>query len=443
MDTFELAKAAVEEARKSKQEPGKTPLYVGAVASRDGQLIASAHRGELAPGEHAEYTLLERKLADQTLAGATIFASLEPCTKRGEGKVPCAHRLMERRVSRVVIGTLDPNPDIRGKGILELRQSGIAVEFFPNELVSQLEELNRDFFRLQRAGAAPPPMTPALMLALSSRPLDHWYRSLNSTYFHRNFERRASDVCLHLVEVIGSLSLLASDKTKPGVDKEAQVPKALAWWFALCGKVGIRSVEAMLWDKFPGHCPYCQLPKHEPDRCIELKAKHTGPAWETLARLGAQTARPTRIGGWQRMFNDIYPVNQGDSYGPPFARLYEELAELAEAVRVFTSVPGYFLSEASDVFAWLMKIQNLIDDKAGRRGSARGMELEKRMCKAYPDSCVDCGRIVCACPPILASTIGRIAHEVPGGKGTYEPTGRFMTPDKASEEFGPRSISVD
>jgi hypothetical protein len=49
------------------------------------------------------------------------------------------------------------------------------------------------------------------------------------------------------------------------------------------------------------------------------------------------------------------------------ARLYEELAELAEAVRVFPSVPGYFLSEASDVFAWLMKVQNIIDEKGGRR----------------------------------------------------------------------------
>jgi NTP pyrophosphatase (non-canonical NTP hydrolase) len=137
------------------------------------------------------------------------------------------------------------------------------------------------------------------------------------------------------------------------------------------------------------------------------------------------------------MFNDIYPVNQGDQYGAAFARLYEELAELAEAVRVFPSVPGYFLSEAADVFAWLMKVQNVIDEKAGRRRERRGAALEGSFAKAYPDACNDCGRRVCSCPPILASTVGRIAHEVPTGRGSYEPTGRFMTPDRAAEAFGP------
>jgi len=137
------------------------------------------------------------------------------------------------------------------------------------------------------------------------------------------------------------------------------------------------------------------------------------------------------------MFNDIYPVNQGDQYGPAFARLYEELAELAEAVRVFPSVPGYFLSEAADVFAWLMKVQNIIDEKAGRRKEVRGTVIEESFAKLYPDACTDCGRLVCSCPPILASTIGRIAHEVPAGRGSYEPQGRFMTPDKAAQEFGP------
>jgi NTP pyrophosphatase (non-canonical NTP hydrolase) len=336
-----------------------------------------------------------------------------------------------------VIGTLDPNPDIRGLGILALRQANIAVEFFPDVLTTQLEELNRDFFRLQRAGTAPPLLTTEFLRAASRRTLDQWYVSLNSTYFHRNFDRRPSDICLHLIEVIGGLSLLASEKTKPGVDNEAQVPKALAWWLSLCGKVGVRSVEAMLWDKFPRMCPYCQQSQHHQEDCAEKKAAQPGPPWGVLATLGQKSDRPTSLGGWQRMLNDIYPVNQGDTYGPAFARLYEELAELAEAVRVFPSVPGYFLSEAADVFAWLMKVQNIIDEKAGRRKEQRGRMIEESFAKAYPDSCNDCGRRVCSCPPILASTIGRIAHEVPVGRGSYEPTGRFMTPDKGAEMFGP------
>ena len=437
MDFYELASLAVSEARKSRLEVGKPALFVGAVAARDGELIASAHRSERKLGDHAEFTLLELKLKNEILAGTTIYTTLEPCVKRGPKKIPCAKRLIERRVAKVVIGTLDPNPEIRGKGMLDLREAGIAVDMFPVDLMAKLEELNRDFFRFQRSDSILPAVTGELTKTLAARSLDEWYRNINSTYFHRNFDRRPADVCLHLIEVIGALSLLASDKTKPGIDKEAQVPKALAWWFSLCGKLGVRSVEAMLWDKFPGHCPYCQLPHHEPDRCTEMKAASPGPRWASLATLGSVGDRPKTVSEWQLMFNKIYPVNQGDQFGPAFARLYEELAELSEAVRVFSSVPGYFLSEASDVFAWLMKIQNLIDDKAGRIGAQRGFYIGQRLAKAYPNACRDCGRAICSCPPILASTVGRIAHEVPSKLGSYEPIGRFMTPDRAAEAFGP------
>ena len=432
-----FAELAVEMARGSRQEPGRTPIFVGAVAVREGLVIAKASRGEIELGEHAEYTLLERKLTGAQLSDVTIFATLEPCTLRSAEKVPCAQRLIERGVSRVVVGMLDPNSDIRGLGYQALRAAGIPVELFDEPLASQLEDLNRDFVRLQRAGIAPPRPTRAFLESAWGRALDRWYVSLNAVYFHRNFDRRASDICLHLVEVIGGLSLLASNKVKPGVDPERQVPKALAWWLALCGKVGVRSVEQLLWYKFPRVCPYCQQAKHDQEQCAEKKAAFPGPPWEDLAHIGQSQVRPATLGAWQRMFNDIYPVAQTDEYGPIFARLYEELAELSEAVRVFPSVPGYFLSEAADVFAWLMRVQNLIDERGGRRRETRGTALEQEFARSYPDSCTDCGRLVCSCPPILASTVGRIAHEVPLGKGSYGETGSFDTPDKAADRFGP------
>lgn len=145
-DERKFMELTIEEARKSVGENDRSHPKVGAVVVKDGKVV-SAHRGELGNGEHAEYTALERKLADEIVAGATIYTTLEPCTTRNHPKVPCARRLIERKLGRVVIGMLDPNPAICGKGERLLRDHGIVVDRFPHELIVQLEELNREFTR--------------------------------------------------------------------------------------------------------------------------------------------------------------------------------------------------------------------------------------------------------------------------------------------------------
>ena len=145
-DHNRFMRMAIEEARKSVPEDGRVHPKVGVVVVKDGRVLATAHRGEV-PQCHAEYIALEKKLDEAPLIGATVYTTLEPCTSRNHPKVPCAVRLTERKVGRVVIGMLDPDDRISGRGQRALRRAGIATELFPHELMAEIEELNREFVR--------------------------------------------------------------------------------------------------------------------------------------------------------------------------------------------------------------------------------------------------------------------------------------------------------
>jgi len=136
---------AINEARKCKSEDKRSNPMVGAVVVKDGKVLAKGYRGELSLGEHAEFTVLERKLKDEILTGVTVYTTLEPCTTRNHPKKPCAERLIERKVARVVIGMLDPDNRITGKGQRRLREANIITDLFDHDLMSKVEEINRFF----------------------------------------------------------------------------------------------------------------------------------------------------------------------------------------------------------------------------------------------------------------------------------------------------------
>lgn len=140
---------AIEEALKSIPEDSRPHPKVGAVIVKDGRVLSTAHRGEKLKS-HAEYVALEDKLSDDLVAGATVYTTLEPCTTRKHPKIPCAQRLIDRKVARVVIGMLDPNPEIRGRGDQLLSDAGVEVQLFPRDLRARVEEMNRDFIREQK-----------------------------------------------------------------------------------------------------------------------------------------------------------------------------------------------------------------------------------------------------------------------------------------------------
>src|SRR5713101_6684824 len=93
----ELMQEAILEAEASQPEDDGPRPKVGAIlTSADGDIRLRSHRGELGPGTHAEYCLLEKAQRDGIqLQDGILFVTLEPCTRRSVGKTPCAHRLVE------------------------------------------------------------------------------------------------------------------------------------------------------------------------------------------------------------------------------------------------------------------------------------------------------------------------------------------------------------
>ncbi len=269
------------------------------------------------------------------------------------------------------------------------------------------------------------------------RALDEWYRIINRIYLDRNYYRDPFSIFAHLVEVVGGLSQLGTDKQKPHAPPLSFLPKTIAWWLALCAKLGVRSVEDMLWAKFPWMCPYCHLCPHINDRCLEIKEKQGSPDWKFLAEAGKRSPRerPRSLAAWQTMFSAIYLTPNDPSYSVPLMRFTEELGELSEALRVASIAPGYFLSEASDVFAWLMNLQNVQHSKLRLAETERGRNLCEAFWNAYPDKCNDCQNPICTCPPVLPGTLGRIAHEIPEDSLALMPGGPFLSAEEARTYF--------
>ncbi|MFN2466918.1 MAG: bifunctional diaminohydroxyphosphoribosylaminopyrimidine deaminase/5-amino-6-(5-phosphoribosylamino)uracil reductase RibD [Gaiellaceae bacterium] len=97
--------------------------FVGAVVARGAEVVGEGWT-EPPPGRHGEIVALDA--AGERARGATLYVTMEPCAHQGSTP-PCAPRVVEAGVARVVAGCLDPNPRAGG-GLEELRAAGIDVE---------------------------------------------------------------------------------------------------------------------------------------------------------------------------------------------------------------------------------------------------------------------------------------------------------------------------
>ncbi len=120
---------------------------VGAVLVRgEDEVVGEGwHRG---PGQpHAEIAALQA--AGERARGATLYVNLEPCAHFGRTP-PCAPRIAEAGVARVVAAIADPNPQVDGEGFARLREAGVEVE--TGVLAQEAAALNEAFLTHVRTG---------------------------------------------------------------------------------------------------------------------------------------------------------------------------------------------------------------------------------------------------------------------------------------------------
>ena len=125
-------KSALLQAELHQSLPAPNPAVGCILVSANGKVIARGHT-QAVGGAHAEVMALREAATNgESTTGATAYVTLEPCSHFGRTP-PCCHALIEAKVAKVVIATLDPNPLVAGKGVEMLQKAGIEVEVLPVE----------------------------------------------------------------------------------------------------------------------------------------------------------------------------------------------------------------------------------------------------------------------------------------------------------------------
>lgn len=120
---------------------------VGSVIVYKNQIIGEGwHQKAGLP--HAEVNAINSVKDQSKLKEATLYVNLEPCSHHGKTP-PCSDLIIEKGIKKVVIGTVDPNPQVAGNGVQKLMQH--CEEMHVGFLEEECENLNKRFFTFQRA----------------------------------------------------------------------------------------------------------------------------------------------------------------------------------------------------------------------------------------------------------------------------------------------------
>ncbi|SHF52781.1 bifunctional diaminohydroxyphosphoribosylaminopyrimidine deaminase/5-amino-6-(5-phosphoribosylamino)uracil reductase RibD [Dysgonomonas macrotermitis] len=119
---------------------------VGAVVVHKGKIIGEGYHREYGKA-HAEVNAINSVKDKSLLCESTIYVSLEPCSHYGKTP-PCSQLIIDSRIPKVVIATLDPYFKVSGRGINMLKEAGIEVK--TGVLEAEARNLNKGFFAAQQ-----------------------------------------------------------------------------------------------------------------------------------------------------------------------------------------------------------------------------------------------------------------------------------------------------
>lgn len=124
------------------------PMVGCVIVKKDVVIGEGYHR--IFGGPHAEVEALS-VVKGKGARGAVVYVTLEPCSHHGKTG-PCAEALIEAGVGRVVVGCVDPNPEVAGRGIKKLKRAGVKVEVCGGEAGVAAAGLIEPFAKVQTEG---------------------------------------------------------------------------------------------------------------------------------------------------------------------------------------------------------------------------------------------------------------------------------------------------
>lgn len=120
----------------------QTNPMVGAVVVKDRQIIGEGYHRSRGTS-HAEVNAIRSVKQASLLPQSTLYVSLEPCCTYGKTP-PCTDLILKHQIPKVIIGSLDPNPLVAGRGVARLRERGVEVVIVSDP--TPFQALNRVFF---------------------------------------------------------------------------------------------------------------------------------------------------------------------------------------------------------------------------------------------------------------------------------------------------------